>query len=565
MRARRSLNLLALLALAGGGAHAQSLAPLQPVEQDALAHDAFATGVLTSANGALPGDLWKGANGKDVAFLLRLAPGRPRMPALGEALRRVLLSSGDLPAGAPAGLGGEKLEALVRAGFADEARTVASLSSTPAGDPAVSEALALADILDSKLDDACARGAALTQNRDAIFWVKLRVLCYAANKERDAAELALGLLREQGALSDVDDALLSAVVAGTPPKSAPPIEDAFHLAAYRALNLPIGAGLLAHADGGVLVAVMNDTGADPAARIGAGVAAVSAGAASGDGLRALFQQTPVPDGEAPQADNPLSDVAAYRRIEAIATPEALRDKAAAVAAQLGAATTAERLRAAARVYENDLKAFDGLIVAPKDAGQFALAEIALGDAAAASRWLMQMWPQAGAPPLADADTLEFIDLVSVLGALDPTAAKKVADAANVAPRDLFDSALQDLRPVSSSLPQILTYAFDAAIKGVKGEAGLAALAASAVSKPDDAVARVAVLQSLRAAGLGGLSRRLIADDALTLKFGDAPPSAIVKAAATGVTPAPKVVVKTPAAPAAKTPAGAPRVKPKPKK
>ncbi len=555
---------------------AQTLTP-RPVEQSALARDVFSTGTLSRSEGGLPGDLWRGADAATLSRLLDSLPALPATPSLGEAIRRTLLSNGDGPDDASGNLGGKKLLALVRAGYADEARTIASLSNAARNNPSVSQALAVADLLDAKVNDACLRNAALASGRDSNFWVTLRVLCYAAKGERDAAELSLGLLREQGALSDSDEALLSALVTGAPPKAMPALENAFHLAALRQLKLPLTPGDLRRADGGVLKAVMSDAAVDPATRAAAGVLGVMRGAVRGAELAALYAALPASAAEIANAEaraaqrpnDPYSDVLLYRKIAGMAAPELARDKAGKVAEAIGAANSFARLRAAALIYGPDVKSFEGLILAPRDYARFALARLAAGDGAGAGVWLDAMEPQPGAAPLDESDAMERIDLVSTLNILDPVSARRVAARANLAISDPMERAPVGLGPIAPSMPAYLEAAFDAALGGSKGQAALAALAASADAPLSDAIARVVVAQSLRAAGLDDLRRGVDLDQTLAMRFesrtplspslSSAPAANLQKASASA---APKV-----ATPAASKPAAAakpaPRVKPKP--
>src|SRR5690606_22611510 len=84
----RALSAAAALGLmSGAGARAQ-VAPPTPVEEAARARDAFATGTLTRATGALEGDLWRGADARRLRSLIAAAPARPSGPAMGEVLRR---------------------------------------------------------------------------------------------------------------------------------------------------------------------------------------------------------------------------------------------------------------------------------------------------------------------------------------------------------------------------------------------------------------------------------------------------------------------------------------------
>lgn len=556
---------------------AQTLTP-RPVEQSALARDVFETGVLARSEGALPSDLWRGARAATVAKLLDALPARPQAPSLGEALRRTLLTPGDGPQQGAAALGGKKLLALVQAGYAEEARTIASLSNAGRGDPAVNHALAVADLLDGQLNDACLRNAALASGRDSTFWVTLRVLCYAAKGERDAAELTLGLLREQGALSETDDRLLSAVATGAPPKSVPAPLNAVHLAALRQLKLALAPGDLKQAEAGVLVAVMNDASVDASTRTAAAMRAARYGAVSAGELAALYAALPAAPADIANAEvraaarpnDPYSDVLVYRKIASMAAPELLRDKAGKVASAIGSADSFERLRAAALVYGREIKSYEGTILAPSEYARFALARLAAGDASGAAFWIDAMQPQPGAAPLGEPDAMEMIDLVGLLSVLDPAAAARVAARANVEIADPMDRAPVRLGPIAASMPDYLEAAFDATFVGSKGQAALVALATSSDSPSDDAVARVVIAQSLRAAGLDELRRAVELESAIALRFvsktplspvASAAPAALQKVSAPAVTPAPAAAKPTAAAtrPAAKP---APRIKPK---
>lgn len=543
MRARLNLSAAAAAGISlffADVVSAQSLTP-RPVEQSALARDAFSTGVLSRSNGALPNDLWRGADPAAVDRLLDAAPARPAAPSLGEALRRTLLSNGDGPGGASASLGAKKLGVLIGAGYVDEARTIASLSNAPRDDVATNQALAVADLLDGKLNDACLRNASLATGRDSTPSVMLRVLCYAAKGERDAAELTLGLLREQGALSDTDDALMTAVVSGVAPKSMPAPENAFHLAALRQLKLPLSPGNLKRANGGVLKAVMYDATVDVSTRAAAGVLAAKIGAVQGPELAALYAALPATTAEIADADkraasrpnDPYSDVLVYKKIAGMTAPEMLRDKAGAVAAAIGAADTFARLRGAALVYSADIKTFEGTILSPQEYGRFALARLVAGDAASAARWLDVMQPETGATPLDETDAGEFIDLVSLLNILDPAAAKRISTSANVAIDDPLERAPVGLGPIAPSMPATLEAAFDAALGGSKGQAALAALAASADSPATDAIARVVIAQSMRAAGLDDLRRGFDLEQAIGMRFESKTPLSPSLAAAPG--------------------------------
>ncbi|HRX38530.1 MAG TPA: hypothetical protein P5072_03765 [Parvularculaceae bacterium] len=561
MRAHRAFALGAsLLALTLSSAGAQ-VAPPAPVEQSALVKDAFATGTLTRGEGALAPNLWRGANVGRLNALLALTPGRLAGPALGEALRRVLLSPGESPEGATPSLGGRRLLALVRAGFSDEARTIASLSSAPKNDLFVAQALASADILQGDLNSACQRNAGLTTGRDADFWVKLRVICYVAAGERDAADLTLNLLREKGSLSDTDDALLGALTVGASPKSLPAPENALHLAAFRQLALPLAPGLLTRANGGVLKAIARDPAADPASRIAAANAAAAMGVVSRGDLAAFYESFSVDPAdlgrvseiEHARPNDPMTDVIVYQAVRQMTAPEFLRDKAARIAEAISAAHSFERIVTLSLLYADEIDAMEGALISPREAGAFAVARMSIGDGDGAARWLFAMLGSGGASSLEESDTMELIDLVNHLAVLDPISAAAVAEAAGVSVSDPRERAAAPVIGAEdeSLRMRVIESAFDAAIADIPGQAGLAALAMSAMSGPADPVGDVVIDQSLRAAGLNDLRRRIEFESVWRARF-----------ASTGTDVAAPEAAPVPAAPAEDESGLTPRIKPR---
>ncbi|MFQ5563211.1 MAG: hypothetical protein ACE5FO_06550 [Parvularculaceae bacterium] len=515
----RLAALSAAVAALAGMAGAQVALP-DPVESTPLATDVFSTGMLQRSQGALPPTLWTGSDADTLAFLLDNAPARPAQPSLGRALRRILLSPGPGPEGAPATLGGKKLLALARAGFGEEARTIASLSNADRNGPWVARALALADLLHGETSAACRRGANLSAGRDEIFWVKLRVFCYAQAGERDAADLTLAILRDRGALDETDAALLAAATTGMAPKSSPLPRNALHFAIYKSLGAPLTPALLSEADAGVLKAVASDAAFDIATRIAAAEQASAAGAMDGAALAALFQSFTLDvadvgraaDIAAARPGDPLTDALLYQAISEMNAPEFLRDKAIRIAQALGVADSFARAYALAILYADEVNALEGALLSSDEAGRFALARMAVGDGAGAGRWLFAMKDAEDLGAMAEADAMAFIELVNLLAVLDPASAAIVADSAGVM---IAETPAGGLAPSVAApeddpaLAGVVEAAFDAALDGETGQAALAALAASPPQAAGDGGVRdVVVMQSLRAAGLEDVRRRL---------------------------------------------------------
>ncbi len=529
------LRLFTTVALALGlcaPAFAQVALP-DAVETTPLSIDAFSTGTLDRSEGAMPPTLWIGSDAETLGFLLDAAPARPLLPSLGEALRRVLLTPGAGPDGAPASLGGKKLYALARAGFGEDARTIASLSNAARNDPWVGQALAVADLLSGADNAACARGENLASGREAIFWVKLRVFCYATSGERDAADLTLGILRERDALSGTDAELLSALVTGRVLQTASAPENALHFAIYKRLNIPLSPYQLTKADAGVLKAVAWSQGIDTPTRVAAAEHAAAAGAMRGPELAALFQSFSLELTEIGAAveiartrpDDPLTDAILYQAVMAMNAPEFLRDKAALIARALAVADSFARAHALSLLYANDTKDLEGALLPGEESRRFAMARMAVGDSQGAGRWLFAMIDGGDMSAMNEADAMAFIELTNLLSVLDPASAAIVADAAGVSivpPRSAgighYGSGLVS---EGLALARIVDAAFDAAFDDGIGQAALAALAASSTPfMGAESVVDVVVRQSLRAAGLEDVRRRMAFELAWMASFPD---------------------------------------------
>lgn len=531
-RARAVCGVAAGVGVIFSAASAQIAAPA-PIEREALARDAFATGLLRPGQGALEPTLWRGGDAATLSQLLAAAPARPATPSLGEVMRRVLLSAGTAPepalGAAPTELGGRKLIALARAGFSEEARTIASLSSAPQNDSWIAEALATADLLDGDIQRACGRSAGLQDGRDRTFWVRLRVLCYARAGERDAADLTLGLLRDRGAMGEEDSVLLGAIATGASLKKPVGPRDALHLAALRQLNIALSPSLMRDADGGVLAAAARSGESDMATRIAAGTAAAAAGVMTADDLSGIFMAASFTPEEISKASerltgapgDPLTDVLLYQSVQQMQAPEFLRDKAVRIAEALSIADSFERAHAGALLYENDIKSLEGALLGPKQAAQFAEARMLVGDGAGAARWLYAMVGTGGLATMAEPDVMELIELTNFLALLDPVAAASVAETAGIAleaPHVSHGGAAATPENYEM-LATLIDAAFAAAVDGVPGQAALSALAIAHSAPGDDKIVQVVVGQSLRAAGMADLKRRMDFEAAARRRFG----------------------------------------------
>ncbi len=508
-------------------AMAQVALPEQ-VETAQISTDAFSTGTLDRLTGALPPTLWQGSDGQTLEYLLTQLPTRPSSPSLGETMKRVLLSPGPGPQDAAASLGGKKLLALARAGFAEEARTVASISTASRGDPWTGQAEAVADLLSGDALAACQRNANLSSGRDELFWVRLRAYCYAQAGELDAADLTLGVLRDQGALGTSDEQFLLAVVTGATPKSPIAVENALQYAISRTLDLPLLPSLLSKADASVLTAIAHDVSLDATIRIAAAERAIAMGVMGPSLLAGILQGVEFDVTEISNAavaaqergSDPLTDALLYQSVAEMAAPEFVRDKAQRISIALGLGDSFHRAYSLALVYADEIAALEGTIVSADEASSFAMARMAVGDSVGAGQWLAAMVGiNGGVTALPEPQAMAFIAQVNLLAVLDPQTAAQVARAAGVS--TLGEGAAATLtsgHEDEATVARIIEAAFDAAINRKQGQAGLAALAASTGYVRGGEIESVVVDQSLEIAGLSHLKRRYAFEQAWSSKF-----------------------------------------------
>ena len=516
--------------LLGGGfvAHAQVALPAG-VEESVLARSPFSTGLISSNAGGLSGDIWKDARSDDLVFLLKHAPARPEIPAIGDGLRRVLLTSATAPNDATTELDGAKLVALARLGFLDEARTIASLSSAPQSDPQVGQALATADLSEGKLDEACKRSDRLTTGRDDPFWVKLRVICYMAAGETDAADLTLELLRESGALDLHEQPLFEALVTGVDLKEPPEILTATDLAIRRLIKAPVLSSALAKADGGVIISIARDASVDFQLRLMAAVESVALGVMSRTEFSNLmksvsFEPSEIASARAALSDGPttvFNDAKVFQAIEQMQAPEFLRDKATLIAGALGAADTLPRAFALATLYRPEVQSLEGALLTPYEAGQFALANLAVGDAPAAARWL-NMMAGGGLSSLEEDAAIRAITLINYLALLDPEGAELVASSANVAIKDPRTPGDASIDVNDEATARLFTSVLDAATDRIEGQAALSAIAISSADGLGNPLMRSIIDRSLKIAQLPDLAGRVRFETAWQNEFFGSP-------------------------------------------
>lgn len=209
-----------------GGVAVQSLAAL----------DLFSSGRDTG----LGTDLWKGASADIARNVIPTLDSAPLSPAGAALARAVLATAATAPDGAgdDADLAAARVKALLDLGDADGAAMILAHTPGLSSSAALSQAAAEVDLITDQPDMACATADALSVDRDAIYWLRLRAFCQARAGKTDMAQLTLTLASQQ-APDPVFSRLMGAVLAGGANPGAPSLRNGLDYALSAALKLDL--------------------------------------------------------------------------------------------------------------------------------------------------------------------------------------------------------------------------------------------------------------------------------------------------------------------------------------
>ncbi|MCK5909639.1 MAG: hypothetical protein KAG62_06775 [Caulobacter sp.] len=192
------------------------------------------------ADTGLPSDLWKGAAPGIMRDVLpKLAGPKPLSPAFASLARRALSTGSNAPAsvGDDVEMGAARGLALLALGEAKGADAILDRATGGPGSSALSMAQAEAALITGADDKACQAEQALTVDRGAAYWLRLRAFCQLKAGQTDAAQLTFQLAQQQ--TKDADYArLMGAALAGTPPGAAN-LKNGVNYALSRRLNLDV--------------------------------------------------------------------------------------------------------------------------------------------------------------------------------------------------------------------------------------------------------------------------------------------------------------------------------------
>ncbi|MFZ0266534.1 hypothetical protein, partial [Caulobacter sp.] len=284
-----------------------------------------------AAETGLSADLWKDASPGVVKEALPKLAAKPLSPAAAALARRVLATGANAPAGIgdDPELGAMRAMTLIALGEAKGADAVLDRVPGVAASGPLSMAAAEAALITGADDKACKIGEALSVDRGAAYWLRLRAFCQVLAGQQDTAHLTFGLAASQ--TKDADYArLMSALLSGTPAGAAS-LGNGVNYALSRKLGLDVSSAAALATASPALKAMLKP--ADAAADLAASPAQILAALRAGKGLTAFTAaaKTQLPAIAAlAQADAPLEDPVLFARAALaagdLATAQAIRGK-----------------------------------------------------------------------------------------------------------------------------------------------------------------------------------------------------------------------------------------------
>jgi hypothetical protein len=225
------------------------------------------------AETGIAADLWKDTAPDLMRDVLpRVAGAKALSPAFASLARRMLSTGANGPAkvGDDAEMGAQRALALIALGEAKGANAILDRAQGAPGSAALSLASAEAALISGDDDKACRVQDALTVDRAAAYWQRLRAFCQLKAGQADAAQLTFQLIQQQTPKKEVDTdyaRLMGAALAGTPPPSdlkigAANLKNGINYALSRRLNLDIQSAAAVSSASPALKVVLAPRGGD---------------------------------------------------------------------------------------------------------------------------------------------------------------------------------------------------------------------------------------------------------------------------------------------------------------
>jgi hypothetical protein len=479
--------------------------------------DLFSAGAWTTG---LPTGLWKGASADLAHRVLAGLGAQPMGPGLAQLARDTLQTAAAAPdgAGSDGDLAGERVLSLIRLGDLDAARAILARTPGLTEQPRLSQASADLALWTGDLDKACGVSEALSNGRDAPYWLQLRAFCLIRAGKPDQAQLALDFAAQASARTAQLQHLLAAaqgVTSGS--KNPAQASNALGFAISRLEKTDIAAAIPSAAIP-ALIALSADEAQPAAVRRRAAARLLATGASAAEAVRSALRAPVAPPRavSTPQTGRRKS-LRPLMPVGEGAADALARDYQAAV----GAATNTERAAALARMLRTasgasfrnlcEVTAPELALVTPDGLGgpDRALLALAASVVDAPSAPLLR-------DGLAPADGVGVVDLALLDAVREMAAVEKKAPgtAAALVKAGAENIGSDQARAQTSA---VLLAAFDAQLSGLSsverarfaafrtGPAMKAAAALAALAAAEKGAAGEAVLMTLDAASEKGLT------------------------------------------------------------
>ena len=268
--------------------------------------DPDTAGTLTEAQGGFGLGMWRGTPRRTVERLVPLLPVGTTSATMRDLMRRLLLSTAEVPDGEASGPGLVVLRVKALAAMGDLVAVNSLLNAIP-GHTQANELIRVetdARFLANDNARACPLVAGQIRETDALYWQKAFAFCQALAGERDKAALGVSLLREVGEGDEVFFHLFDGLISGEAPTiDNLPDPTPLHLAMARVAKAQLPIDVISSSRPGVLRNVAVSPNASKGLRLEAAELAEAAGVLPIDALRQLY--TSLQFSEADLA-NPLS-------------------------------------------------------------------------------------------------------------------------------------------------------------------------------------------------------------------------------------------------------------------
>lgn len=370
--------------------------------------DPSVTGLLDDSKGGLGVDMWNGTSRRRVEALLPRVPAANVSAVMQDLVRRLLLTTASLPAGAGVApsLLGLRVERLMAAGRIADVNELLRLAATPVNDPALSRAEIDALLLSGDFSTACQKTPALAEADPRGYLLKTLAFCRALDRDQAAVSLAIALLRDKG--QQGDEAFFTLIAALPGGSGAPPVTTLvdptpLHLAMLRAANQRVPADAIGGAQPAILWAITTAPRPDPtdisAEVLQAAERAEAAGALATDVLATIFstvaytqEQIDAALDTAARERGPLVNALLFQAATVWTDPAR---RAAALAAAFKSAREDGLLATAGRLNRANLRALQPAPALLPFAPDAVRASLAAGDLETAWRWADFVLREAG--------------------------------------------------------------------------------------------------------------------------------------------------------------------------